>query len=154
MSVKNADPNIRRIVKVMKPFDGPLVIEPVWMATQKTTLFTRRRQNNVQPTQVRRIHKAVNPEPAFTKATLKAKSAHPTISFPTPADKTTIPTVVSNSLSSVRIRHKTGNAVMENATPANNMKWVNWTVLSTNRSYNGTANPTPKPKAARGGGGF
>ena len=135
----------------MKLFDGPLVIEPVWMATHKTTLFTRKRQNNVQPTQVKRIHKAVSPEDAFTKATLKAKSVHPTISFPTPADKTTIPTVVSKSLSSVRMRHKTGNAVIENATPANSMKCVNSTDLSTNRLYNGTDNPEPKPKAARGG---
>ena len=151
ISVNNADPNIRRTTKVMKLFDGPLVIEPVCMATHKTTLFTRRRQSKVQPTQVKRIHKAVSPEPAFTRATLKANNVHPTISFPTPADRTTIPTVVSKSLSSVRIRHKTGNAVMENATPENSMKWVNWTVLSTNRSYNATDKPEPKPKAARGG---
>ena len=149
-SVKNADPNIRSITKVMKLFDGPLVIEPVWMATQKTTRLTGKRQNNVQPTQVKRIHKAVSPEPAFTKATLKAKRVHPTISFPTPADKATIPTVVSKSLSSVKIRHNTGNAVMENATPANSMKCVNSTDLSTNRLYNGTDNPEPRPNAAQG----
>jgi len=132
----------------MKLLDGPLVIDPVWMATHKTTLFTRISKNNVHPTQVKRIHKAVSPEPAFTRATLNAKSTHPTISFPTPADKTTIPTVVSRSLSSVRIRHNTGNAVIENATPANSMKCVNSTALSTNRLYNGTDRATPKPKAA------
>ena len=87
--------------------------------------------------QVKRIHKAVSPEPAFTWATLKAKRTHPTISFPIPAGKTTIPTVVCGSLSSVKMRHNTGNAVIENATPANSMKCVNSTVLSTNRSYSG-----------------
>lgn len=108
----------------MKLFDGPLVIEPVRMATHKTNLFTTRSKNNVHPMQVKRIYKAVSPDPAFTRATLKAKSVHPTISFPTPADRTTIPTVVSKSLSSVRIRHSTGNAVIENATPAKSMKYV------------------------------
>jgi len=151
ISVKNADPNIRSTTNVMKLFDGPLVIEPVRIANHKTTLFTRRRQNKVQPTQAKRIHKAVSPEPAFTKATLKANSVHPTISFPIPADKTTIPTVVSKSLSSVRIRHKTGNAVMENATPANSMKCVNWTVLSMNWLYSATDKAEPRPKAARAG---
>jgi len=146
-SVKNADPNIRSITNVMKLFDGPSVIEPVWMATHKTTLFTGKSKNNVHPTQVNRIHRAVSPEPAFTKATLKAKSTQPTISFPTPADKATTPTVVSKSSSSVRMRHNTGNAVMENATPANSMKCVNSTVLSTNRLYNGTDKAAPKPKA-------
>ena len=137
------------MTNVMKLFDGPLVIEPVWIAAHKTTLFTTRSRNNVHPTQVKRIHKAVSPEPAFTRATLKARSTQPTISFPTPADKTTIPTVVSRSLSSVRIRHSTGNAVMENATPANSMKCVNSTVLSTNRLYSGTDRAVPKPKAAQ-----
>src|SRR5882757_3371070 len=149
-SVKNADPNMRRMMNVIKVFDGPLVIEPVWTATHKTTLFIGKSRNSVQPTQVKRIHKAVSPEPAFTKATLRAKSTHPTISFPTPADKTTIPTVVSKSLSSVRIRHNTGNAVIENATPANSMKYVKWTALSTKWSYKGTDKPAPRPKAAHG----
>ena len=135
----------------MKLFDGPLVIDPVWIAAHKTTLFTMKSKNNVHPTQVRRIHKAVSPEPAFTKATLKAKSTHPTISFPIPADKTTMPTVVSRSLSSVRMRHNTGNAVIENATPANSMKCVNSTVLSTNRLYNGIDRMVPRPKAAHQG---
>ena len=63
----------------MKPFDGPLVIEPVWTATHKTTLFTGRSRNNVHPMQVKRIHKAVTPEPAFTKATLRAKRPIPNV---------------------------------------------------------------------------
>jgi len=135
----------------MKLFDGPLVIEPVWTATHKTTLFTAISKNNVHPTQAKRIHKAVSPEPAFTRATLKANSTHPTMSFPIPADKTTIPTVVSRSLSSVRMRHSTGNAVMENATPANSMKYVNSTALSTNRLYNGIDRMAPRPNAAHEG---
>ena len=135
----------------MKLFDGPLVIEPVWMATHKTTLLTGRSKNNVHPMQVKRIHKAVSPEPAFTRATLKAKRTHPMISSPIPADKTTIPTVVSRSLSSVKMRHNTGNAVIENATQANSMKCVNSTVLSTNQSYSGIDRMVPRPKAVHGG---
>ena len=141
----------RRITNVMKPFDGPLVIEPAWMATHKTTLLTGRSKNNVHPIQVWRVHKVVSPEPAFTRATLKAKSTHPTISFPIAADKTTIPTVVSRSLSSVRMRHNTGNAVIEDATPADSTKCVNSTVLFTNRLYNGIDNMVPRPNAAHGG---
>lgn len=64
---------------------------------------------------------AVIPDPlppaeALTRATVKARRTHPTTSFPTPAERTTIPTVVSRSLSSVMIRHRTGKAVMDMAT--------------------------------------
>ena len=52
------------------------------------------------------------------------------ISLPTPADKTTMPTVVSKIFNSVRIRHSTGNAVIEKATPENNMKYVHFTLWS------------------------
>ena len=67
------------------------------------------------------------------------------MSLPTPAESTTMPTVVSSSLSSVRIRHRTGNAVMEYATPVNSMKLVNFTEESINVLYSGTASPAPKP---------
>jgi hypothetical protein len=40
------------------------------------------------------------------------------ISLPTPGERTTVPTVVSRSFSSVRMRQRTGKAVIEYVTPA------------------------------------
>lgn len=74
----------------------------------------------------------MRPEEALTSATDSARSVQPTISFPTPADRTTIPTVVSTSLSSVRMRQRTGKAVIEYATPVKSMKLVNLIEGSTN----------------------
>ena len=123
-SVKNADPNKIRIVTVMKNIVGPLSIDRVVRATQKSTLRTMNSMKNVHPMQINKIHNAASPLPAFTSATLRASSVHPMMSLPTPADKTTTPTVVSSSLSSVKIRHSTGKAVIEYATPVKSMKWV------------------------------
>ena len=114
----------------MKNMVGPSLIEPVRRASQYRMRLTMKRRNNVQPTQVRRIQSAMRPEPALTRATLRARSVQPMMSFPTPAESTTIPTVVSSSLSSVKIRHRTGNAVMEYATPVKSMKLVNLTLGS------------------------
>jgi hypothetical protein len=102
-------------------------------ASQSMAIFTGNRRKSVQPTQIIRIQSAVRPEPALTSATLRARSVHPTMkvrkhrrgkgvrfalmSFATPALSTTIPTVVSSSLSSVRMRQRTGKAVIEYATP-------------------------------------
>lgn len=115
---------------------------------------------------MRRIYTAVTPEPALTSATLSARSTHPTeqpnsitphvkkdqcdllISFPTPAESTTMPTVVSNSLSSVRIRQSTGKAVIEKATPAKSMKYVNLMLSLMNCLYRGTESPAPMPKGS------
>jgi len=121
-SVKNADPKTIRIVNVMKNIVGPFSIEPVLRATQKSTLRTKNSMKSVHPTQTNKIHTAVSPLPAFTTATLNASKIHPMMSLPTPADMTTIPTVVSSSLSSVRTRHNSGNAVIEYATPVKSMK--------------------------------
>jgi hypothetical protein len=121
-SVKNADPNKTRIVMVMNNIVGPFSIERVLRAIQKSTLLTIRSIKIDHPMQTNKIHNAVSPLPAFTRATLRASNVHPMMSLPTPADKTTIPTVVSSSLSSVRMRHSTGNAVIEYATPVKSMK--------------------------------
>lgn len=121
-SVKNADPNKTRIVMVMKSIDGPFSIERVLQATQKSTLRTMNSMKIAHPMQTNKIHNAVSPLPAFTSATLRASNVHPMMSLPTPADKTTIPTVVSSNLSSVRMRHSTGKAVIEYATPVKSMK--------------------------------
>jgi hypothetical protein len=68
------------------------------------------------------------------------------ISFPTPAERTTIPTVVSRSFSSVRMRQRTGKAVIEYATPVNNIKWVNTISGLINSLYTACAIPAPMPK--------
>ena len=65
------------------------------------------------------------------------------ISFPTPAERTTIPTVVSRSFSSVRMRQRTGKAVIEYATPVNNMKWVKTISGLINSLYTACAIPAP-----------
>jgi len=68
------------------------------------------------------------------------------MSFPTPAERTMIPTVVSRSFSSVKMRQRTGKAVIEYATPINNMKWVNAISGLTNSLYTACAIPAPIPK--------
>ena len=113
MSVMNAEPNKIRMVTVMKNIEGPLSMEPVLLASHRRMIFTGNNKSNVHPTQVRRIQRAMRPEPALTSATDNARRVQPTMSLPTPAERTTIPTVVSRSLSSVNIRHRTGNAVIE-----------------------------------------
>ena len=122
--MKNADPKTIRIVKVMKNIVGPFSIEPMLQATQKSPLRTMNSMKIVYPMQTNNTHAAVSPLPAFTSATLRASKIHPMISLQTPADRTTIPTVVSSSLSSVRMRHNKGNAVIEYATPVKSMKVV------------------------------
>ena len=122
--MKNADPKTIRIVKVMKNFVGPFSIEPVLRATQKSALRTINSMKIVHPMQTNKAHTAVSPLPAFTSATLRASKIHPMISLQTPADKTTIPTVVSSNLSSVRMRHNKGNAVIEYATPVKSVNVV------------------------------
>ena len=121
-SVKNADPNKTRIVMVINNIVGPFSIERVLRAIQKSILRTTTSMKIDHPMQTNKIHNAVSPLPAFTRATLRASNVHPMMSLPTPAERTTIPTVVSSSLSSVRMRHNTGNAVIEYATPVKSMK--------------------------------
>lgn len=165
ISVKNAEPKTVSMVTVMKNMVGPLSRDPVDRASHNKAAFTGKRRKSVHPTQHRSMYNAVRPEPAFTNATLNAKRTQPTeneskksgkaialtnqdvlISFATPAESTTIPTVVSSSCNSVRMRHSTGKAVIENATPVNSMKWVNSMLESMNSLYRGTANPAPMPK--------
>ena len=115
-------------------------------ASQNSTLRTRNNMKRVHPMQTSKTHNAVSPLPALTRATLRASNVHPMISLPTPADKTTIPTVVSSNLSSVRMRHRTGNAVIENATPLKSMKCVYDTCEESMKClYRGTASAAPNP---------
>lgn len=62
------------------------------------------------PTQTSKTQSAVRPVPALTRATHRASRIQPTTSFPTPAESTITPTLVPSNLSSVKIRHRTGNA--------------------------------------------
>jgi hypothetical protein len=57
-----------------------------------------------------------------------------------------IPTVVSRSFNSVRMRQRTGKAVIEYATPVKSMKWVNWTEGSMKWLYKGMERAEPRPK--------
>lgn len=144
-SVKNADPNTRSIVAVIKNIVGPCCVDPVCLASHPKAYLTGNNRNNVHPKQTNKTHNAVNPEPAFTRATLSANKVHPTTSLPTPAERTTMPTVVSRSLSSVRMRQRTGKAVMENATPVKSIKCVKAMLWSMKWWYTGTANAEPRP---------
>lgn len=62
------------------------------------------------------------PAAALTRLTVSARSAQPTTSFPTPAARVTTPTSVSSSLSSVRIRQRTGKAVIDIADDRGTMR--------------------------------
>ena len=123
MSVKNADAKTSRIVTVMKNRDGPFSIEPVLTASHRIAMRTGTSRNIEKPTATSKMYSAIRPLPAFTKAIDKASSTQPTTSFPTPALSTTMPTVVSRSFSSVKIRHRTGNAVMPTATAVKRRKY-------------------------------
>ena len=83
------------------------------------TGHNRKEENAMQ---IIKVHNAENPEPAFTREMFSASKVQPMTSFPTPADRTTIPRVVSSNLSSVRMRQRTGKAVIEYATPVKSMK--------------------------------
>ena len=61
------------------------------------------------------------PDPALTRATQSARRIQPTTSLATPADSTMIPTDVRRSFNSVRMRQRTGNAVIAIATPMKSM---------------------------------
>lgn len=124
-SVKKADANATRIVTVTKNMVGPPCVEPVLLASHNMAHLTGSKKKIVQPTQMNVIHNAVNPECALMSVIHRARRIQPTISFPTPAESTTMPTVVSRSLSSVRIRHRTGKAVIENTTAVKSIKSVN-----------------------------
>ena len=118
---------------------------PVLWASQRMAILTGTRRKMVQAMQTSRIHIAVRPEPAFTSATLRASRVQPMMSFPTPAESAMIPTCVSSNLNSIRTRQRTGNAVMEYATPVKSMKWLKWTEESMKWWYKGMERRVPRP---------
>ena len=107
-SVKNAETNtIRSVMVIMNGVGTPVSSDPVLVASQKKAILTGYSMKSTQPMAVRRTQRALNPDEALTSATVSANKIQPTTSFPTPAARTTTPTVVSNNLSSVRIRQRT-----------------------------------------------
>jgi hypothetical protein len=108
----------------MKNIVGPFCVLPVNLANRSSAILTGHMRNAVNAMHVSRIHRAVSPEVALTRATASASRLQPTTSLHTPADRTTMPTVVSRSFSAVRMRQRTGKAVIENDTPVKSMKYV------------------------------
>jgi hypothetical protein len=121
-SVNHALANTNIIVAVIKIKLGPSPSLQVIFANRCMSHFIGIRMNKAQAIAKRTMYNAVIPVDALTSATERARSVHPTISFPTPAERTQTPTVVSRSLSSVRILQSTGKAVIEYATQQNNIK--------------------------------
>jgi hypothetical protein len=85
---------------VMKNVVGPSSVEPVRTASQLKNPRTGNSRNMAHPTHVKKTHRAVKPDEAFTRAILNASKVQPTTSLAIPALSTTTPTVVSRSLSS------------------------------------------------------
>lgn len=149
MSVKNEHAQNIKMVTVMKNIVGPFSVLPVNLANHNSAILTGHMRNAVNATHVSRIHRAVSPDVALTRATASASRLQPTTSLHTPADRTTTPTVVSRSCSAVRIRQRTGKAVIENDTPVKSMKYVNLTEEGMKLWYSGKeiAEPRAKDKA-------
>src|SRR5579859_2159488 len=97
--------------------DGPRWIELLRLAKYMNTGLTMNVRNRMYPIEARITYNTVMPLLALTRATVKASNTHPVTSLPTPAESVMTPTEVCSNLSSVRIRARTGNAVIENATP-------------------------------------
>jgi hypothetical protein len=142
------------------------VLEPAFRASQRNAIFTGNMRNNVQPKHASGIVRTL---PVLTNATLRVSRIHPTkcfmrkgglarkfnenipISFPTTAERTTVPTLVSRRFRSVRMRQRTGKAVTEDPTPVNNMKSNNMKSVKTisgliNSLYTACGIPAPIPK--------
>src|ERR1700733_8080406 len=123
ISVKKAATKTISNVRVIMVLDGcPVSKQPVRIANHLYVHRTGYSMNKKNPTLVSSTYSAVIPFPALTRATVNASKIQPTTSLPTPAERVTTPTVVSRSFVSVRIRHKTGNAVMHTATAENRTK--------------------------------
>lgn len=100
----------------------PVSTEPVLIANQRKDHLMGPRKKMVQPTAMRSAQRAVKPDAELAKAAAKASSIHPTTSLRIPLARTISPTSVAKSLVSVRMRQRTGKAVIEMATPMNKKK--------------------------------
>jgi hypothetical protein len=124
ISVTNAETNTDMSMTIITPGVGPCSPSklPLLLHNHKNAFFPGQRTNTVHATAQSRIYTAVTPEEALTSAIVSARRIQPITSFPTPAERTIWPTRVSSSLVSVRMRHRTGNAVMLMATPVKSRK--------------------------------
>jgi len=121
MPVNQAENSVSSKIKVTIPCVGPFWILPVRLSSQSRHGLMANIKSRIHPIVQSTTYNAVIPDPLFTSATQRASSTHPTTSFPTPAASTVTPTGVPSKLSSVRIRHSTGNAVILNAVPINSI---------------------------------
>lgn len=121
---------------------------PVILASQSNARLTGKRRNKVYAKQVRKVHRAVRLDVAFTNETASASKVQPMTSFATPAERTMRPTVVSSSLSAVRIRQRTGKAVIENETPMKSVRKLGLVVSLTRRWYMAMDVPHPTPNGS------
>ena len=115
-----------RIVTQTAVWVGPFWMLPVFFRYQWKTGLIAKTKNNIQPIHVSKTYRAVSPEPLLTRATQSARRIQPTTSFPTPAARTVTPTGVPRSLSSVRIRHSTGKAVIFATSISDEKKRERW----------------------------
>jgi hypothetical protein len=115
--VKKAEARTINIVRATMLWVGPFCRLPVRLNIQMNGGRTAKINNRVQPIQQRSAQSAARPELLLTKATHRASRTQPVTSFPIPAARTVEPTLERSKLSSVRIRHKTGKAVMDRAVP-------------------------------------
>lgn len=110
MPVKKAEVRAKSNVNATTDCVGPFCRLPVLFSIHMKAGQMAKIRRSAYPAATKRTQRAVNPVPAFTRATQRASRIQPTTSFPTPAERTMTPTGVAKSLSSVRIRHRTGNA--------------------------------------------
>ena len=126
-SAKNAHAQGIIIVTVMKNIVNPFSVLPENLANRSSAILAGHMRNAMNAIHVSRVHSAVRPEVALTRATASANRLQPTTSLHTPTDRTIMPTLVSNSCRALRIRQRMGKAVIENDTPVKSMKYVNLT---------------------------
>lgn len=115
--VKNAEKRTSSKVNATTPCVGPFCKLPVLLTHHMNGGLTANTKNRIHPMQHSNAQRAASPLLLLTKATQSANKIQPVTSFPMPAANTVTPTLLLNNLSSVKIRHRTGNAVMAKAVP-------------------------------------
>jgi len=112
MPVNQEERRTKRMVTAIMVCVGPIWRLPERLRSHRNPGRIKKTKKRIHPMQTNKTYSAVRPEPLLTSATQRARRIHPTTSLPTPAARTVTPTGVDNSFSSVRIRHKTGKAVI------------------------------------------
>lgn len=110
--VNQADVNVRSKVIATMPCVGPFFRLPDRRSNHMRPGRTAKTRNRIHPTAQSNTYNAVIPDPLLTRATQSARRIQPATSLPTPAASTVTPTGVPSSFSSVRMRQRTGKAVI------------------------------------------